>query len=116
MTLTKGICHLILCARGIDRSQDLPATVASLDRLSGDDGIVIIRAADKSPAHVPVAPLRKALEEAKFTVREDNLARRVGPDVARRYGLAMNETILECAPIRPEAQTRAPRGHDHSHG
>ena len=38
VTLTKGICHLILCARGLERGQDLTATALSLDRLNGTAG------------------------------------------------------------------------------
>src|SRR5688572_5151958 len=96
VTLTKGICHLILCARGIDRGQDLKATVASLDRLTGNDGTVIVRAADESPTDVSTMHLQQALEEAGFAITVDHLAQRVMPDVARRYGLTTNETILVC--------------------
>jgi len=115
VTLTKGICHLIVCARGIDRGQNLMATVLSLYRLTGDDGLVLVCAADDSTGGESATYLRHALEEVGFVVSVNDLAHRATPGVARRYGLIMNTLLLVGAPNRPKSATRAASNHGHSH-
>jgi hypothetical protein len=115
VTITKGICHLILCARGIDRDLDLMATVLSLFRLSGDDGTVLVRVGDDSGSEVSTTGMRQALKEVGFAVNVLNLTQRVTPEVAQRYGLVGAAPVLVAAPVRPHSGTRAARSHGHSH-
>jgi hypothetical protein len=112
VSLTKGICHLIVCARGIDQEQDLMATVMSLDRLLGDGGMVMVRA-DRDGA--VTTNVRHALEEAGFTVTVNDLAQRVPPEVVQRYGLERSAPILIGALKRQKSQAAsAHHGHAHS--
>jgi hypothetical protein len=115
VTITKGICHLILCARGIDRNLDLMATALSLYRLTGDDGTVLVRAGDDPTGEVSTTNLRNALEEAGFAVNALNLTQRVTPEVAQRFGIVGAGPFLVAAPMRPQSGTRAARSHGHSH-
>jgi hypothetical protein len=113
VTLTKGICHLIVCSRGFDQSQDLMAVALALHRLTGAGGTVLVSAATGVPGTVSTVNLKPALEAAEFTVTIDNMAQRVTPDQARRYGLIADRAILACTTSLPTPDRQ--RAHIHSH-
>jgi hypothetical protein len=111
VTLTKGICHLIVCSQGIDRDLDLMAAALALHRLTGAGGTVLVSVPAASSGADATTMLQHALEEVGFTVTADDRAWRLTPEAVRRFGLVLGTTVLVCttdqAPPTPQ--------HTHQH-
>lgn len=112
VTLTRGICNLLVMGQGVGASQDLAALAGSLRSLMADGSLVVIRESDDADA-AQTSPIRSALSGGGFSVRENDLSRQLGSDVVQRYGLARSGTFLLATPDRTPAAR--PTGHAH-HG
>ena len=94
VTLTKGICHLIVCSQGIDRDLDLMAAALALHRLTGAGGTVLVGVPAASSGADATTMLQHALEEAGFTVTAGDRAWRLTPQAVRRFGLVLGTSVL----------------------
>ncbi|MCC7369743.1 MAG: hypothetical protein IT306_15050 [Chloroflexi bacterium] len=114
VTLTRGICNLLLLGQGVRPDQDIAALSQSVQRLMGDGGLVAVRTGDGSDA-VPGPLLVRRLTDGGFTVRENDLSRRLSPEVVARYGLTRSGTFLLATPDRAPAVRAGGHAH-HGHG
>lgn len=111
--LPRGICHLVICSMGIGPEGLMAQTAATLNRITGDDGNVLVQVTDGASADDVRAAVRH-LQEADFTVAEDVISDRVAPEFAERFGLFGAGRILVCSPsARADAPGREVIGHHH---
>lgn len=113
VTLTRGICNLLVLGQSVQADQDLASVTQSMQRLMADGGLVVIRVAD-GPDTLPASALVAGLQAGGFTVRENDLSSRLSPDVVVRYGLAQSGAFLLATPDRvPAVRAASHAGHGH---
>lgn len=111
VTLTKGICNLIVCSRGVEPTQDLMAALTALRRWTGADGTMLVGTPADTLGGDPNGHIRHLLQEVGFEVVVDDLVQRLRPDLVQRYGLSGSRSILVCTTDDPLPH----RQHAHQH-
>jgi hypothetical protein len=105
--LPKGICHLIICAKGLGESIDLTDATLKLRHLCGHGGSVLMRVPSHHTSHIETSKLQRQLEEAGFSVRVDDIAERLSIAEARQFGvIGAPPILLSTAPESTTARTQ----------
>lgn len=111
--LPKGVCHLVICSTGIGPESVMAETAATLNRITGDDGKVLVQVPEEA-ADEDLALAIRRLREAGFAVTDDAIAGRIAPESAERSGLCGAGRILICSPVgRVASPERKMIGHHH---